>query len=217
MNGKNSILLLNNRKKIYNFILENPGFHLREIQRKLDISYSTLRYHLNYLKKRDLLITKKEKGYIRYFISKKVGNVDKEIFKIMRDKKLVKILIVFMACENKKTFFKKDLRSLPDPHGKYGWYDPWNFIVFKHRTTISYYLGKLVEIGFLEKVRVKGKTGYRLMDSEKIFDFFIRYNKEIGDDFITKLVNWTNDRHIPEAIEDISERISEIFPNPYHV
>jgi len=217
MEKKSNILLLNKRKRIYNFILENPGFHLREIQRKLNISYSTLRYHLNYLKKRELILTKEEKGYKRYFISKKVGNGDKEIFKIIRDKNLIKILIVFLSCAGKEIFFKKDLRNLPDPHGKYGWYDPWNFIIFKHRTTIAYYLEKLVEVEILEKVKIRKKTGYKITDSEKIIDFLIRYNKEIDDEFITQLINWSNDYHIPSTIDDIIDNIYDIFPNPYHV
>ena len=217
MSKKGNIFLLNNRKKIYNFILENPGFHLREIQRKLNISYSTLRYHLNYLKKSDLLIEKKEKGYIRYFISKKVGNGDKELFKVMRNKILVKILIVFLACEKKKIFFKNDLRNIPDPHGKYGWYDQWNFIIFGHRTTITYYLNKLVETGILEKIRVDKKTGYKLIESEKILDFMIRYNKEIDDKLITTLIEWANNHHIPDTVDETIEKIYEIFPNPYRV
>jgi len=39
------------RQKIYRFILENSGLHLREISRRMAIPKSTLRHHLKYLNK----------------------------------------------------------------------------------------------------------------------------------------------------------------------
>jgi len=214
---KEKLIFLNKRKIIYNFILENPGFHLREIQRKINMPYTTLRYHINFLKKRDLIIIKKEKGHYRYFVSYKIGNGDKEIFKIIRDKQLIKILIVFISCENKQILFKEDLQKLPDPISKLGWYDTWNFIIFKHRTTIVYYLKKLVDVGILETFKVGKKTGYKLRDFNKILDFLIRYNKEIDDKYINDLLTWSDNEDIPDRIDDTLEKIYDIFPHPYHV
>lgn len=49
---KEDSLALETRRKIYNLILNYPGLHEREIARKLNLSLSTLDYHLHYLEKR---------------------------------------------------------------------------------------------------------------------------------------------------------------------
>ena len=46
---RNVILELEKRRKIYNYILTNPGLHFNEIVRGLQIPKTTLEYHLNYL------------------------------------------------------------------------------------------------------------------------------------------------------------------------
>ena len=52
---KEEILKLESRKLIYNYILEHPGLHFRELSRELKIPKSTLEYHLSYLKKLELI------------------------------------------------------------------------------------------------------------------------------------------------------------------
>ena len=47
---RSEILNLENRRKIYNYIRDNPGLHLRELSRRLNIAYYNLDYHIRYLK-----------------------------------------------------------------------------------------------------------------------------------------------------------------------
>jgi len=56
MISNKNILELELRRNIYDFILKNPGFHLRGLSRKLKIPKSTLLHHLKILKKRELII-----------------------------------------------------------------------------------------------------------------------------------------------------------------
>ena len=214
---KDNVLDLNNRKEIYSIIKENPGIHLREIERKTNIAFSTIRYHLKYLLKRELVIAKENKGFKRYYIPKTVGNGDKLIFNILRDEKISRILVVFLLCERKKVFFKEDLRVLPNMNKDYYWWDPWNYQLFQHRTTISYYLQKLIDIDFVEKVTVNGKTGYQLIDSEKIWDFLIKYENDLRSKKIKNVLRFTNNRCVPEVIKEFEDRYYEIFPHPYHL
>jgi predicted transcriptional regulator len=59
------------KRRIYNFILKNPGLHMRELSRKMNIPYSTLKYHLYYLKNRELIIVRPSGKYYRFFVSNK--------------------------------------------------------------------------------------------------------------------------------------------------
>ena len=76
---KKEDLELETRQKIHNYILKNPGLCLNELSRKLNISKSTLNYHLNYLKKLGVIIGKSNGRYIRFYIASKVGNGDKKL------------------------------------------------------------------------------------------------------------------------------------------
>ena len=60
---KEDTLALEARREIYNLILANPGLHEREIGRKLEMSLSTLDYHLHYLEKREIVTSKKDGRY----------------------------------------------------------------------------------------------------------------------------------------------------------
>jgi predicted transcriptional regulator len=42
------------RRRIYRFVNRNPGLHLRELQRQLNIPLSSLDYHLDYLVRKGL-------------------------------------------------------------------------------------------------------------------------------------------------------------------
>ena len=84
MISKENILKLETRQKIYRYIDKNPGLHLREIQRKTNIPYGTLKHHLKYLEKHNLIKTKSENGYKRYTVSYKLSKKEKEILNLLR-------------------------------------------------------------------------------------------------------------------------------------
>ena len=81
---KEDTLALEARHDIYNLVLANPGLHEREIARKLGMSLSTLDYHLHYLEKREMLSSKKDGRYTRYFVSRKMGVQDKQTISLLR-------------------------------------------------------------------------------------------------------------------------------------
>lgn len=97
MISKENFLELENRKKIYNYILKNPGIHLQEVSRKTNISYSTLRHHLDYLKKQGLITTKSNRRYTRYYVTQKVGKKDKEIISLVREEIPRKIILLLLC------------------------------------------------------------------------------------------------------------------------
>jgi len=95
------ILNLEKRRDIHNTILKNPGIHLREIVRKTNIPKSTLKYHLTYLRKHNLIIKKEDRGCNRYFVSNTVGNFEKKLIKYLRQpvtRKILSIGMIFMLC-----------------------------------------------------------------------------------------------------------------------
>jgi len=130
------MLFVKKRRDIYHYIKNNPGSHQREISRKLDIPYSTLYYHLNYLKKQDLISEKQNKGYSRYYVKNSVGRVDKKVIDLLRQK-IPRSILVFLLFSYVST--EKHLSENLD----------------RHPTTIKHHLKKLLDLDIIEYAPVE--------------------------------------------------------------
>ena len=229
---KENILKLEIRRKIYNFILKNPGLHLRELSRKTKMPKTTLRHHPNFLEKYGLIITKADHRYTRYYVIQKVGKQDKEILNLLRQetpRRIFMLLLtpgpghIFKDEEIKKKAFskfgpflkmysKKELVELTRYwHGPYAKF----FHLRKHQTTINFHLNKFLEIGLIEKVKVGREIKYKFKDEDMIWAFFVRHKTEISARSIDLYLNWQNDA-VKNVTENLLKVSFEIFPYPYH-
>jgi predicted transcriptional regulator/uncharacterized protein YegL len=57
---EDDLLKQENRKKIYEYIMNNPGDHFRAIQRAVELEVGTLSHHLNILEKEQLIISEQD-------------------------------------------------------------------------------------------------------------------------------------------------------------
>ncbi|MEO2116849.1 MAG: winged helix-turn-helix transcriptional regulator [Methanocaldococcus sp.] len=90
------VLLNDTRREIYNYILDNPGCHLREISKNLDIPVSTLTWHLRILEKANLIKSKKFGNRLIYY----PADMD------MRD-----LPLLYLKNETQKSIFNYLLKS----------------------------------------------------------------------------------------------------------
>jgi len=215
------------RSLIYNFLFKNPGLHFRELVRKLNIPGTTLNYHLKYLEKHDLLTTKKEGRYIRYFISNDVDNKEKTILTIIRQETTRNILlyIVVMAAASQNEIAKE---------------------LEMHPTTVEFHLKKLLKSDLIEPAYIKNGivyTGYFnnailkrnpvkneviYTIKEPIYKFLIKYyNNGYYKDNISKAILDLSENVYPhgnpkklktfkQQAERLEKVIFEIFPHPYY-
>ena len=89
-------IVLENRQVIYHYVSDNPGSHLRKISRELDMKMGTLRYHLDYLEKKELISSRKERNLKVYFVPKKIGFKQRNISPILQQKRLRDIVLVIL-------------------------------------------------------------------------------------------------------------------------
>jgi len=189
MINKKYLNSIKNRKIIYDYIKDHPGIHLNKLFRQLKLSDSTVRYHLKYLISHDFVADKKEKGYIRYYVTYKISNYNKNILSHLRvdTKRNILLYILIFACASEKELAKS---------------------LDKTDSTINYHLEKLideciVEIAFVKKNLVqvdfhivkyiKRDTDnrekiYKLKDPYLIFDTFISYKDTFFDNDFTKVL-----------------------------
>jgi len=225
MISNKDILKFETRKKIYYFILQNPGLNTRNISKKMNIPKTTLIYHLRRLQKMDILESKNNGKYTRYYVSKKVGGNDKIILSLLRQETVKQILIyiMFRGCATQKEISEE---------------------INKHKTTIGFYMKKLRDMNIIEPALIGDKIVYgpgnwikidrscvgkekpfRVKDIKLVGKTIETYEKNLSDENIDSLIDWWNlfcldvPRRVKNAehtIDSVMQTLFEIFPHPYH-
>jgi len=151
------------RNRILSYVQKYPGLHLNELVRKLDLSKSTINYHLKHLCKLDLLVAKQEGRYIRYYVRNQVGEIDKKIINIIRQNTPYKIILYLILRPNPSQIeLSKSLN--------------------KHPTTISFHINKLMQNGIVECEPTGNEIHYNVKNQQRISELLIKY----GDVFLDR-------------------------------
>jgi DNA-binding transcriptional ArsR family regulator len=229
---RSDILNLETRRKIHQYIKQNPGLHLRELARALNLTFFNLNYHIRYLEKLDMIKIKKDDFYTRVYPRDSFGFEEKKIMDFIRRKTPRHIIMCIVA-------YPAITQNEIAEH------------LEKHPTTIEYHLKKLIELGVVEKAEikeglaltkipsgrhvertpVKNETIYRLNNPPIIYKMFLNNKKSLDKDKIFKIAleyilyatynigRKRKDKNIwtDEKWFKLYERIMyDIFPHPYY-
>jgi DNA-binding Lrp family transcriptional regulator len=212
---EDTILELRKRREIYEYISKNSGLHMRDISRKMNIPFSTLQYHLNYLEKRGCIISKDDGKYIRYFISLEIGENEKRILNCLRKKTTLHIILWFFIAQQCS---QKDLSRFLE----------------KHPTTIAFHLRNMLNAGIIKHVSIENGVIYKdtlpnviersqissekiyvLQDSWMIYDLLIKHKENLSDkeivDGIIEYVEMHISEGIPKKIQNREETIESVI------
>jgi len=177
----NPSLELKKRREIYEFISHNSGLHMRDISRKIDIPFTTLKYHLRYLENKGLLVSRKDGKFNRYFVSLEVSEHEKKILACFRrPTTLYIILMLFITVQCSQKEMSKYLG--------------------KHPATINFHLRHMLNAGIIEQVPIDQGVIYKeklsvtikrlQVSSEKIYVFtdpwmiynlLVKHQEHLGD------------------------------------
>ncbi len=158
-------LELENRRKIFRFVSENPGAYFREIKNELGLAIGVLEYHLGYLVKKKLLSTEMVGKKRRYFVSEEVPYLDKRTLGLMRQKMPRRITI--FALLNPSCSFQDLVDEFPIS-----------------KSTLSFHLKKLVKAKILEPVKKGRRRFYRVLDPEETARVLISYKSSFVDSVV---------------------------------
>lgn len=126
---------LETRRRIYELIRDSPGVHLRELERRLNMVIGSLQYHLQYLEKKNLILSFKDEEYVRYFVKDKIlEESERKILSLLRRSGCRHILI--------------NLLQSPGMNNK-----ELSTAVGLSPSTTSWHLNKLLKAGIIEKIR----------------------------------------------------------------
>lgn len=166
---KDEILENENRRKIYDVIVENPGIHLREMQRVIVTPLTTLEYHLSYLVRRKIIYSENDLHFKRYY-AKLLEKEDKKVIVALRQKRLREIVLLVLSKEKVKYQFLCEYLNLPN-------------------STLSFYLKYLVDNGILAKEKVGYETLYTVKDEDRVAKVLIAYRSSFLDRLVDKSLN----------------------------
>ncbi len=206
------ILDIKPRNEIYNFIKENPGYHFREISRKLDMPSSTLKYHLNYLQRKGFISKKSEKGYLRFYISEEISANEKKLLSILREpvpRSIILYLILYFSSSQKGIIeFAQKWKDHPSKIG---------YHLNKHRTTIAFHIKKLLKEDVLISMNRGSEVIYRINDLDEILDLIIKYDKSVLAEAYGRFLVHIDDSYSSTArgVDKAIDVFSELFPPPF--
>ncbi len=166
---KDEILANENRRKVYSVIEANPGIHMRELQRVLDMPLTTLEYHLTYMTRKKILFKESDTHYKRYYV-RPLDLDDKKILSALRQKKMREIVFEVLINKKVKYQFLADYLKLPN-------------------STLSFYLKYLVENMVLVKEKIGYENIYTVRDEDRVARVLIAYKSSFLDKVVDKALN----------------------------
>jgi len=167
---RDKVLELDSRKKIYFLVKKHAGCHFRDIERKSGLAGSSLKYHLNYLVKHDLINESRDGNVLRYF-PKEFDVVNKVLMGLLRQESIRKILIFIL---NNKNCNQEEIVRAVKLSG----------------STVSWYLKKLVRVGVVKKVKIERGLRYSLgVDDRVILGLLFNYRESFLDSLVNNVVD----------------------------
>jgi predicted transcriptional regulator len=166
---KDEILENENRRKIFSIIEANPGIHLRELQRVLDLPLTTLEYHLGYMARKRIVFAETDAYYKRYY-AKPLNREDKKVVSALRQKRMREI--VFLVLQNEKVKYQFLADTLKLPH-----------------STLSFYLKYLVDNAILAKDKIGYENIYTVQDEDRVARVLVAYKSSFLDKLVDKALN----------------------------
>jgi len=172
---KDEILENERRRNIYAMIEANPGIHLRELQRVLNMPLATLEYHLSYMARKKIIFGEKIEHYMRYYI-KPLEPEDKKILLALRQKRMREIVLIILENKKVKYRFLADYFKLP-------------------HSTLSFYLKYLVDYHILERNKIGYENLYTIRDEDRVAKILVAYKSGFLDKLVDKaLSTWMETR-----------------------
>ncbi|MBI2970981.1 MAG: winged helix-turn-helix transcriptional regulator [Candidatus Aenigmarchaeota archaeon] len=159
------------RKKIYDCIVNSPGIHFREIQRRTGTAVGNLDYHLHFLRKRGIIRAEQSAKLTRYYpMTKNWSEEEKQILSLLRQRNIRHIVLHLL------THRKAMPRSLAEALGV-------------SNSTMSWYLKQMTEKNVIAYTKKGRFRTYRLTEPEKMVNYLVVYRASFLDELVDNFID----------------------------
>jgi DNA-binding Lrp family transcriptional regulator len=162
-----TILDLEVRRRIVEFVRANPGLHMRELAGRLDLAVSTLEYHCYQLVKHGQLVTRESAGFKAFYQGEGMDRRDKDILYLVRHEAPRRICQHVLL--NPGTT-PKDLRAALNVSAP----------------TLSFHLNKLRGAGVLREEPAGRTKNLYVEDPERVANILVTYRASFLDDAVDR-------------------------------
>ena len=163
-------LELESRRRIYEFLLANPGVHLRRIGQNLGMSTGMLSYHLGILERRGLLKSEELGHRKRYFIARAFADVQRRILGVLREDVPRRIVLEILQY-GERTF--SDLQVAAGVS----------------KSTLSYHLQKLLAREILLRTKRGRESVFAIKDINEVVQIVVANRRSFHDDAVERFAD----------------------------
>lgn len=153
------------RRRVLATVVEYPGLHLREIQRKLSTSARLAEYHLNRLEDLELVTSREEGGYRRFFPTHTergaLDDREKRWLGLLRQE--VPFGVTLYLLEHDKARHSDLLDVVPVA-----------------KSTLSHHISKMEDVGLLERQPPETGRSLRLAEPDRVL-VLLKANQPLPD------------------------------------
>jgi predicted transcriptional regulator len=167
--AKDAVLELETRRRIYDLLVESPGLHFREIQRRAAVAYGALQYHLEFLTKHGLIVEEKGREYSRFFPANFRSIRERELMSLLRQESIRRILLQLLDSHGSRN---------RDMVAKLGLSAP----------TISWHLSRLLQAGAVVQERRDGEVVFRVSEPDAVTRLLVTYKSGFFDKIVDRFV-----------------------------
>lgn len=158
-----------NRFRIYRYIENNPGAHLRKISKDLGLAMGDTQYHLDILEKSGRVKSRKINLYRRYYTAAILGEKEEIILGFLRQETTRDILIYLIEHPYSTQRELADYKHFSSP-------------------TISWHMSRLIEAGIVQSTKQGKKILYSLdADRDKLVNILKHYHPTLWNNLASRL------------------------------
>jgi CheY-like chemotaxis protein len=154
--------IIDNQDKIFNYISNNPGSHLRKIARDIKLHLSTLRYHLDQLEKKGIIVSQKQNNLKIYYIPGKLKPEERALTQMLQQKRFRDVILLLI--DSPGSTFSQIAEKLSIS-----------------RSTASKYINTLENRNILSHEKIGRKKIYQINDEKSVIELLKTYKKFMAD------------------------------------
>lgn len=162
-----TVLDLEARRRIVEFVRLNPGLHLRALAEAMEIPVSTLEYHCYHLQKHGHLGVREAGGYKAFYPAEGLDRRDKDILYLVRHQAPRNICTHLLLNPGSTPGETKEVVGLSAP-------------------TLSFHLKKLRSAGILREEAAGRTKRLYIEDPERVANVLVTYRKSFLDDAVDR-------------------------------
>lgn len=158
------------RDTVYNAVVRCPGVHLREIERMTALPLGVVRYHLQRLEGEELVFSKEDRHYRRFFPKSRLPEVPTETFEALRQDGTRRIVLHLLVTPGSTHGQMAAALSMPP-------------------STLSTYLSLLLRKNIIRRERRSKRNIYFVEHEESLVKVLLVYRSSFIDKHVDQAIS----------------------------